>query len=177
MLERYAPHDQREAEFRGRMLALLASGGEILSRHHFVPGHFTASAFVLSPDRTSLVLVFHRRFRRWLQPGGHFDPPDRDTFAAARREVAEETGVSEVDFPEGMPSLFDLDVHPIPPREGEPAHEHFDLRILLRARTLDLRPASDAGDARWVKIAEVVGLEIETDASVLRAIAKLTRHD
>jgi 8-oxo-dGTP pyrophosphatase MutT (NUDIX family) len=157
------------------MLALLRDGGDPFSRRQYAPGHFTASAFVLSPDDKSLLLVFHRRLRRWLQPGGHFDPEDGDLFAAARREVAEETGMSEVDFPGGVPSLFDLDVHPIPPRAGEPAHEHFDLRILLRARRLELRAASDAGDARWVRIAEVD--RVETDASVIRAVGKITGHD
>jgi 8-oxo-dGTP pyrophosphatase MutT (NUDIX family) len=173
MLERYIPQDPVEAGYQRRMLTLATLGAAAFSRLNYAPGHFTASAFVLSPDESSLLLIFHRRLRRWLQPGGHLDP-DEGVFAAARREVAEETGVGEVDFLGGAPSLFDLDVHEIPPREDEPAHEHFDLRVLVRARQLNLMAASDAGAAKWVKIAEVSG--IETDASVMRAVGKLRHH-
>lgn len=120
---------------------------------------------VHSPDRR-----YHRRLERWLQPGGHIDPDDVDIFATARREVAEETGVAGLPAPGGL-RLFDLDVHPIPPRPGEPAHEHFDVRVLFRAAATALRPASDARSARWVGFDEVAALG--ADASVRRAVAKL----
>jgi 8-oxo-dGTP pyrophosphatase MutT (NUDIX family) len=173
LLAALEPADADEAEHRRQMLALLGGGETTLSRHHYAPGHFTASAFVLSPDESALLFVFHRRLSKWLQPGGHIDPEDADVIAAARREVAEETGVDELDAPAGPPSLFDVDIHAIPPRGTEPSHEHFDLRILVRARRARLRPDSDARDARWVEFADIQ--KLDTDDSVRRVVAKIRR--
>jgi 8-oxo-dGTP pyrophosphatase MutT (NUDIX family) len=172
----HMPANEREAEHRRRMLELAGRPADVFSRAHFTPGHFTASAFVLSPEGGELLLIDHRRLGRWLQPGGHVDPEDRDLAAAAVREVREETGI-EIDLDPtsaGLPyDLLDLDVHAIPPRtdRGEPAHEHFDVRFLARARSRALRAGSDARAARWVPFAEVAGLE--TDDSVRRVVAKL----
>ncbi len=56
-------------------------------------------------------------------------------------------------------------------RHFVPVHEHFDLRIAVQARTWELRPASDALDARWFALDEVPGCA--TDESVQRAHRKL----
>ena len=52
---------------------------------------------------------------------------------AARREVEEEVGLSELEplEPGGSP-VFDVDIHPIPARGTDPSHHHFDLRFALR---------------------------------------------
>ena len=173
LLHAHAPVDALEAEHKRRMLELLDQPGDVFARSHFVPGHFTASAFVISPDGSSLLLILHSKLHMWLQPGGHIDPTDDDVIAAARREVAEETGVTDVDVVSGA-ALLDVDVHPIPanPRKGEPAHEHFDVRILLRARSWEMAADSDAKDARWVPLGEVT--DSGTDDSVMRAVRRLT---
>jgi 8-oxo-dGTP pyrophosphatase MutT (NUDIX family) len=169
LLHRLTPADALEARHLADMLALCDVGGDPFARDHFVPGHFTASAFVLSPDGGQLLLIFHEKFRRWLQPGGHVEPDDADLFAAARREVGEETGLVELDLV--GPGLFDVDVHDIPARKGDPAHRHFDARVLLRARSLDSRAGSDALAARWLPLGDVP--TVETDESVLRAVRKI----
>jgi 8-oxo-dGTP pyrophosphatase MutT (NUDIX family) len=173
----HEPEDALESTHRDRMLALLdvAPDRDPFARGHFDPGHFTASAFVLSPDGRSLLLILHAKLALWLQPGGHIDPEDPDIFAAARRETAEETGLGDdaVEPTVARGTLLDLDIHRIPPnpRRGEPAHEHFDVRVLLRARTLDFAAGSDALDARWVRLEEVQ--DAGTDDSVRRAVRKL----
>ncbi|MEZ4321278.1 MAG: NUDIX hydrolase [Myxococcota bacterium] len=178
LLERYAPADDREARHLADMRALALADGSC-SRDHFVPGHFTASAFVLSPDGGSLLLIHHAKLDRWLQPGGHIEPDDVDLIAAARREVAEEVGLDDVQLLEPCP--FDLDIHEIPARKADPVHRHFDVRFLFRAPSLEFRAGSDALAARWVPLDQVsamesrgpVGTAREPDASVMRAVAKL----
>lgn len=169
LLRRHAPADAQEAAYLARMQTLLATGERAFVSDAYAPGHFTASAFVTSPERDAVLLIHHRKLGRWLQPGGHFEPSDRDPAAAALRELVEETGLSAVEpLTEG---LLDVDVHAIPGRRDAPAHEHFDLRFGFVATTRDLAPGREVLGARWVPLDELV--TAETDASVRRACARL----
>ncbi len=172
LIRDYLPADTREAAFQARMLDLSEAEGDPFARAHFGPGHFTASAFILSPDQEQLLLILHAKLGLWLQPGGHVDPEDGDLLSGARREVEEETGLS---LAGGV--LHDLDIHGIPanPRKGEPAHEHFDVRFRFVSPTWDVAAATDALDAKWVPLAEVD--DAGTDDSVLRAVRKLRNLD
>jgi 8-oxo-dGTP pyrophosphatase MutT (NUDIX family) len=169
-LAAFAALDVPEQRHRQRMLALLSEVADPFTREHYAPGHFTASGFVLSPDRTRLLLVHHAKLDRWLQPGGHIEDGDSSALAAARREVVEESGVRLQASPDGTP-IFDVDVHAIPGRGEVPAHEHFDVRFLLQAAGETLQASADVRAARWVPVAELE--RALTDDSVLRAVRKL----
>jgi len=169
-LHRLAPPSDAEQSFKARMIELCDSAAPF-SRQQFAPGHFTASAFVLSPDRQALLLIHHRKLQRWLQPGGHVEASDRDMVSAARREVQEECRLKAEDLELLMEQPFDIDIHRIPERKDEPAHEHFDLRFLFRCRHLDARPGDEVLDLRYVALDEIN--ELESDASVMRAVARL----
>ena len=172
-LSNYAPDDAREAGFVARMLELCGAAGAT-ERAHFEPGHFTASAFVLSPDRRDLVLIFHKKLGIWVQPGGHVEPTDADLMDSARREVLEEVGLGELEIIQrGDSTLFDVDIHPIPARKLDPAHEHFDVRFAFVAAKRDLVHSEEVTDLRWVPLAEVEAMA--TDDSVMRAVKKLRR--
>lgn len=167
----YTPSDAREAAFVSRML-VLCEVEAASERAHFEPGHFTASAFVLSPDRRDLVLIHHKKLGIWVQPGGHVEPGDADLADAARREVREEVGLAELEpFAAGSSTLFDVDIHLIPARKQEPAHEHFDVRFAFVAKTRQLVHSAEVNDLRWVPLADVESMA--TDESVMRAVKKL----
>lgn len=163
------PHDEEERAHVASMLELCAAQGDPFDGAHFMPGHFTASAFILSPQDDALLLIFHGKLSRWLQPGGHVEATDASILAAAKREVQEE--VNLVDFSLAHEGVFDVDVHEIPARRADPTHRHFDVRFLFRARDLSFAAASDARDARWVKLNEME--QVESDRSVMRAVEKL----
>jgi 8-oxo-dGTP pyrophosphatase MutT (NUDIX family) len=168
LVERLVPADAIEREHRAAILALIERPGDITSRASYVPGHLTASAFVISPDDSRLLLIHHGKLNRWLQPGGHLEPSDLTMEAAARREALEETGARELEL---IAAPFDVDVHEIPARATEPAHRHFDVRFLFRASSEAIVSGSDAVAARWVSLDEVETLE--SDESVLRAVRKM----
>ena len=142
--------DPRAAQSLERTRTLLEESRMPFSRSNFDPGHVTASGVVLGPERDRVLLVFHRRLRRWLQPGGHVEPEDRDLVAAARREVVEETGVAP--NPRRAPVLIGVDLHPIPARADEPAHWHHDIVFRFVAGDDD-RIAPELGrDVQWCAV-------------------------
>ncbi|HJN76908.1 MAG TPA: pseudouridine synthase [Myxococcota bacterium] len=160
--------DELEAAHLAAASALCGVDDDACSRSHFEPGHFTASAMVLSPDERDVLLIHHQKLGRWLQPGGHIEPSDTGFLAAARREVLEETGIADLD----VLGLLDVDVHAIPAREPEPRHEHHDLRFLFRAHSRAMHAGDGATDARWFPLDGVDG----SDESVYRAIRKIIRR-
>lgn len=174
LLRAYVPATEQERFDLQRMHELLGAAPDrnpetTLSRDHYTPGHFTASAFILSPDRQQLLLIYHSKLRRWLQPGGHVDTNDPDLHATARREVVEEVGLTELLDLQTAP--FDIDIHSIPARPASPAHEHFDLRFAFLSQSLSTHAGSDASACRWVTLAALS--QLDSDDSVLRAARKL----
>ena len=159
-----------ESETVERMLALLDSETPF-QRSQFAPGHFTASAFVLSPCRQQVALIFHGTLKRWLQPGGHIEAGDASTAAAAQREACEECLLEPEELELLSPLPFDLDIHRIPAKRSEPSHEHFDLRYLFAAKTMRGGAGDGVTGFQFVPFGEVS--EHESDASVMRAVERL----
>jgi 8-oxo-dGTP pyrophosphatase MutT (NUDIX family) len=149
----------------------LRTGRPVWPRTEFDPGHFTASGFVASPDRTSLLLIHHGKLRRWLQPGGHLEADDRTVEESARREISEETGLTDID--RVGTSLVRIDAHPIPERGSEPGHIHIDLAIGFVAKTHEIAVVDEILDARWVPF-DRLG-EYDVDSAVTHGAATLLR--
>jgi 8-oxo-dGTP pyrophosphatase MutT (NUDIX family) len=171
MLLGYEPVAEGEVRDLGRMMGLLGVAGDVFSREHFMPGHFTASAFVVSAGGESLLLVHHRKLDKWLQPGGHVEAQDADLVAAARREVGEETSLAGLEW--CGPGIFDVDIHVFPARGEQPAHEHFDVRFLFRCvGDGEAAVGDEVHAARWFDLEELAATP-QVTAGLDRPIAKL----
>lgn len=135
-------------------------------------GHLTGSALVVSATGDRVLLLHHRKLQRWLQPGGHADPGETAGEDVALREALEETGIEGLTLHPEAPRPLDVDVHAIPARGTEPAHEHLDLRYLVVAparASLTLK-ADESNDLRWFGWSELEGLGL--DPGLRRAFAK-----
>jgi 8-oxo-dGTP pyrophosphatase MutT (NUDIX family) len=128
---------------------------------------------VLSADRRRFLLTHHRKLDRWLQLGGHADG-ESDPSAVALREAGEESGLGPFAFlgaqPGGCPLPLDLDVHAIPARPGEPAHEHHDLRYALVALGGEACASHESHALRWFPMES-----LEAELAALGADAGLLR--
>jgi 8-oxo-dGTP pyrophosphatase MutT (NUDIX family) len=141
--------DPREAEAKARFL----QGLDGLTRpfdEEADPVHVTGSAVVVG--RRGTVLHRHKRLGRWMQPGGHIDPPEAPADAALR-ESEEETGL-ELRHPDDGPRLIHLDVH-----DAARGHIHLDLRYLLLAPDVDPSPPpGESPEARWYTWEEAMAI-------------------
>jgi 8-oxo-dGTP pyrophosphatase MutT (NUDIX family) len=176
LLGRYEARHPDEAGCAERIRQLVTAHADCFERS-CLPGHVTASAWIVSADRRHFLLAHHRKLGRWLQLGGHADG-DPDVLAVALREAREESGLREFrcfeDPAVGGPLLLDIDVHTIPARADEPEHEHHDLRfLLLAAAGQDLHVSPESNELAWREIGRLE--QYAPDASLLRMGLKAQR--
>jgi len=111
--------------------------GHALESRETYPGHLTTSALIVSPDLKQTLLIDHRHLRRWLQPGGHYEPAPF-FWQSALREAVEETGIATIalhPWHQGADRPFIIDSHDVPGKaaRGERPHVHHDLQFLFVA--------------------------------------------
>jgi 8-oxo-dGTP pyrophosphatase MutT (NUDIX family) len=170
LVERFDPSaDGRALASVEQTMDLLQASPAPFSRTSYVPGHITASAVVLAPDLQHVLLVYHERLGRWLQPGGHVEPDDTTVQDTARREVLEETGIGLESTQ--APALVAVDVHEIPETAVEPFHLHHDLMFHF---TVAVRGTPSSHQrATWCPIADLPRFGV--DGPLLRGVARALR--
>ena len=183
----FPPDDPREALVRALLALEPADAEEAADRDHMVAfakrherpfdrklreGHLTGSAITVSADGARVLLLHHRKLDRWLQPGGHGDPGETTGEEVALREALEESGIVGLTLHPRAPRPLDVDVHDIPARGDEPAHQHLDLRYLVVAPALArIAPElSELHEIRWVAWDETEPLA--PDHGLRRALRK-----
>jgi 8-oxo-dGTP pyrophosphatase MutT (NUDIX family) len=141
---------------RERFLALLDGHSTALERT-CRPGHLTASALVLSAQPGEVLVLWHNKARRWLQPGGHADG-DGNLAHVAWREATEETGVEGLRIV--VPAVH-LDIHEFLPPDEDP-HLHFDVRfVALAPKGAVPRGNHESAEVRWVGVDALDALGVD----------------
>lgn len=132
-IEKYIPGCEQEEKDKAEILKLLESRDDAFERS-CTPGHMTASAWVVNPDRSKVLMIYHKIYDSWSWTGGHADG-DTDLLAVAIREVTEETGVKNVR--PVSDEIFSLEVLTVDGHEkrGEyvSSHLHMNVTYLLEA--------------------------------------------
>lgn len=117
---------------------LKADGESDICYRKTLPGHMTASSFVVAQDTQTLAMVKHRLLGKYLQPGGHLELGE-SPFQAAQRELFEETGLLADDMCY-LPLIVDdmviprhIAIYRMPENSAkkEPAHIHYDCQYLF----------------------------------------------
>jgi 8-oxo-dGTP pyrophosphatase MutT (NUDIX family) len=157
ILAAYVPKSDEEGRDAGRLRRLVAESADPWTRASVL--HVTGSAVVVHPPTRRVLLRWHERMQAWLQVGGHADPGETDPFLIARREAAEETGLTDlVAWPDPLrASIVQVAVVPVPAGKGEPQHEHGDIRYALATATPDaVTPESDSADLVWLSVQDAL---------------------
>ena len=155
--------DSNQTGVRDAMLAFASQHADSLHRS-CQEGHFTGSAMVVEQGTGRVLLLFHTKLRKWLQPGGHTDG-EAVMAATALREASEETGIDNLRV---FTAPIDLDIHEVRP-PSEPPHLHHDIRFLVLAPEGSLPVGNHESESlRWFTPDEAA--ELDVDESVLRLI-------
>ncbi|HSM80873.1 MAG TPA: NUDIX hydrolase [Nodosilinea sp.] len=160
----YMPLNPAESESIAATLAFLAEHHRCWQRDNYV-GHLTASAWVVNPAKSHVLLTHHRKFDCWLQLGGHVDEEDDSLLTAALREAREESGIQAIEPLQA--TIFDIGHHPINTAK-EPPHVHYDIRYLLMARTMEFVVSEESNDLAWFPLAEMATI---SNSTALRRMA------
>jgi 8-oxo-dGTP pyrophosphatase MutT (NUDIX family) len=168
-LRNYKTRFDEEREFIPRFIELLKHEDAYQRLH--LPGHITASSWIINTDGSKVLLVKHAALKKWLQPGGHADG-DENVLRVALKEANEETGLTNL-TPVGE-GIFDIDIHVIPARKdlSFPAHDHYDVRFLFQASETDeLKISDESTDLCWIEMNELE--KFNAEMSILRLRTKL----
>lgn len=145
-LAAWSPPSLHQRALRERYVAHLEAHRDGLSRECH-PDHLTASALVLSADRTHALLTLHAKAHQWFQFGGHCEPDDLTLADAALREATEESGIAGLRLD---PVPLRLDEHAVPFCGTRGGVHHLDVWFLAIAPAAAQAVVSvESLDVRW----------------------------
>jgi 8-oxo-dGTP pyrophosphatase MutT (NUDIX family) len=144
-----------EAALLSEPVRLLSQGGDFASRRSF-PVHATAGALLVRG--TEILLVEHRAYEIFLQPGCHLEPSDITLAGAAERELAEETGIDPgtVSCVSQAPAYVEYGRVRARLEKDEPDHFHLDFGYSFTPSDGDVGriQESEVTGAGWYPLAE-----------------------
>ena len=113
------------------------------------PEHLTASALVLDPSGTRVLLTLHKTVNAWLQLGGHCEAGDTTLAGAALREATEESGLTGLEI---GPEPLQLSRHQLLAGGCKGAY-HLDVQFLVRATAgTEYVVSEESHDLAWFGI-------------------------
>ena len=162
-IKAYRPWNEQERQDQVLILDFLRKNPDAFYRTNLL-AHMTASAWVVNPQRSKVLMVYHRLYDSWSWAGGHADG-EEDLLAVALREVREETGVQRLR--PVTEEIYSLEVLTVDGHEKRgqyvPSHLHLNLTYLLEAeeeQPLRVCEAENSGVA-WFSLADALAASTE----------------
>ena len=162
-IKAYRPWNEQERQDQAVILAFLDKNPDAFYRTNLL-AHMTASAWVVNPQRSKVLMVYHRLYDSWSWAGGHADG-EEDLLAVALREVREETGVQCLR--PVTEEIYSLEVLTVDGHEKHgryvPSHLHLNVTYLLEAdpaAPVRNRPGENSRVA-WFPLEEAVAASSE----------------
>ena len=130
--------------------------------------HFCASAYVVNPENKKVLLVKHKKYNKWLQPGGHIEDNETPEEAAVR-EVYEETGIQTTLIGEHFPREDDL-VRPLGIQYNRKENGDRMVDIVYAAKPNNpeepLKVSDESNDIGWFSRRELEEMSVFPDVKI-----------
>ena len=163
-IKAYRPWNEQERQDQVLILDFLRKNPDAFYRTKLL-AHMTASAWVVNPQRSKVLMVYHRLYDSWSWAGGHADG-EEDLLAVALREVREETGIRRLR--PVTEDIYSLEVLTVDGHEKHgqyvPSHLHLNVTYLLEAeedQPLRVCEAENSGVA-WFPQADALSASTES---------------
>lgn len=155
-LSAYIPYNEQEARDRALLLECLRREPDVMTRQNPL-AHFTASAWIVNPTRTRVLMVYHNIYHSWSWLGGHADGESRPARCGPAR------GAGGKRHPSARPvseDIFSLEALTVDGHEKRGAyvssHLHLNVTYLLEAdegEALTVKPDENSR-VRWFTLEE-----------------------
>lgn len=162
-IKAYRPWNEQERQDQAVILAFLERNPDAFYRTNLL-AHMTASAWVVNPQRSKVLMVYHRLYDSWSWAGGHADG-EEDLLAVALREVREETGIQRLR--PVTEEIYSLEVLTVDGHEKHgryvPSHLHLNVTYLLEAEEDQPLRVCEAenSDVAWFSQADALSASTE----------------
>lgn len=162
-LEAYNRIYNNEKEMVSLIEEFVCLNGERAFLRHNYPVHITASGWIFNETLNKVLLIYHKKLDKLLQPGGHCEIDDLNLQMTALREVKEETGLTNI-VP-ASEEIYHIDIHSIPKSNSEIAHFHYDIcySFIALSEQIDVA-ARELEWARWYEAGKLEKLRIDDKA-------------
>ena len=176
VVKNYIPVNEQEQTDKATLLRWLQSDADISIRDN-LDGHLTASAWVVNPERTHVLMAYHKLYNSWAWLGGHADG-NWDLCQVAQKEAREESGIQNLTLLSEEPISLEVLVVTGHEKRGNyvPCHLHLNLTYLFEGNmeeALQCKPDENSG-VNWLPMEEL-STHCNEPWFVQRIYSKLTK--
>ncbi|CCI84831.1 NUDIX hydrolase [Lactobacillus pasteurii] len=153
----YHPFNEQEEHDQQELLWQIDHVQDLLTRNNR-NAHFTASAWIVSPDRQKVLMAYHNIYQSFAWLGGHVDG-DPDFKHVISKEITEESGLEDFKFVSD--DIFSLEILTVDGhiKRGEyvSSHLHLNVTYLIEADpALPIRIKPDENSAiAWIDLKDL----------------------
>lgn len=128
---------------------------------------FCASAYIIDPSTKKILLVRHKDYDRWTQPGGHIEEGEIPEETAVR-EAFEETGVKIKILGDHFPREDDY-IRPLGIQRNRSSHGDTFIDIIYPAvpiRDMALKMNEESSNIQWFSRDELDHINVFNDIKI-----------